>query len=132
MWIKLIPWAGWPLAALMFFFWVGLKEDLAQQVEICNVQKLETIAAAERMSREALLNAREREQIERDSIIQAEREARLQANLARETAELKADEAQAIIRRLIEEAGNNEDATVAQVCLNTDVPDSILDSIRVQ
>ena len=132
MWIKLIPWAGYAVAAVMFSLWLGLTKDLAQQVEICNVQKLETIAAAERMSREALLNAREREERERGLIIQAEREARLQANLARESAELSAAEAQATIRRLIEEASNNEDATVGQVCLNTGVPDSVLDSIRVQ
>ena len=44
MWIRLLPYAGWPLAALLFFFWIGLKEDLAQQVELCNQQKLQTVA----------------------------------------------------------------------------------------
>ena len=132
MWIKYLPYAGWPLAAIMFTLWLGLKEDLAQHVEICNQQKLEVIVESERIAREALSEAREREEEERRSIIRAEREARLQATLGREAAELSANEAQETIRRLIEEASNNEDATVAQVCLNTNVPDSVLEPIRVQ
>ena len=130
--LKLLPWAGWPIALMFFFFWLGLKEDLAQQVELCNQQKLETVATAERLAREALSEAHQRELDERAALLQDETEARRLADMAREVAEDGAIAAQETIRRLTEEARGAENATIEQVCLLTPVPDDILDDLRVQ
>lgn len=128
--LKLLPWAGWPIALMFFFFWLGLKEDLAQQVELCNQQKLETVATAERLAREALSEAHQRELDERAALLQDETEARRLADMAREVAEDGAIAAQETIRRLMREAQTDETATIAQVCLGTDIDTAILGGLR--
>ena len=128
--LKAIPWLGYPIALMFFFFWLGLKEDLAQQVELCNQQKLETVAIAERLAREALSEAHSRELAERASLLQDEQEARRLADMAREMAEDGAIAAQETIRRLQREAETDENATLAQLCLGADIDLAIIDGLR--
>ena len=127
---KLLPYAGWPLAAMMFFFWLGLKEDLAQQVELCNQQKLQSIMEAEKLTRETLQASLDKRLRELEALALSESRAREVAETARLAAEAGASDAQAIIRRLTAEAQGAEDATLEQVCLLTGVPADLLDGLR--
>jgi len=128
--VKAIPYLGWPLAAAMFFLWLGLKEDLAQQIEICNQEKLESIAQAERLTREAVQMSLDRRLRELEAIALAESNARQAAETARAEAEAGATNAQNTIRRLMREAENDETATIESVCLNVDIPASALSGLR--
>lgn len=127
---KLLPYLGWPIAALLFTFWLGLKEDLAQQVELCNQDKLQTIAVAERQAREALQGSYERRLTELEGIAMRESEARRSAEIAAEQASVGAAEAQATIRRLMRETGN--ESSLEEACLVVDVPALALDGLRSQ
>ena len=128
--LKAIPWAGYGVAALMFWFWIGLKEDLAQQVELCNQQKLESVAEAERLTRTALQASLDRRLSELEGIAEAESNARQMAEAERQVASEAASDAQATIRRLIAEAETDETQTIEQICLLTDVPTAILDGLQ--
>ena len=127
---KLIPWAGYPIAVLMFTFWLGLKEDLAQQVELCNQQKLQSVAEAEKLTRETLQASLDRRLRELEAAALAESEARRIAEAARLRAEAGAQDAQDTIRRLTAEARGAENATIEQECLLTEVPTEILTGLR--
>ena len=127
---KFLPYAGFPLAAVMFWFWLGVKEDLAQQVELCNQQKLVAVVEAERLTRETLQASLDGRLRELEALAQAETEARQLAEAARIAAESGAADAQATIRRLVDEAQGAEDATIEQTCLLTTVPADLLSGMR--
>ena len=127
---KALPYLGYPLAALMFFFWLGLKEDLAQQVELCNQQKLQSVAEAERLTRETLQASLDRRLRELEAAALAESEARRIAEAARLRAEAGAQDAQDTIRRLTAEARGAENATIEQECLLTAVPVDLVSILR--
>ena len=128
--LKLLPWAGWVLLVIMTGLYLGKRDDLAEAVEICNQQKLETVATAERLAREALSEAHQRELDERAALLQDETEARRLADMAREVAEDGAIAAQKTIRRLQREAETDENATLAQLCLGADIDLAIIDGLR--
>ena len=129
-WARLIPWAGYGVAALMFWLWLGLKEDLARQVELCNQDKLRSVAEAENIAREALQEAHSRRLAQIEALVRAERDARKLAEMARADALAGAESAQNTIRRLMREAENNETATIESVCLNADIPADALSGLR--
>ena len=131
-WARLIPWAGYGVAALLFWLWLGLKEDLARQVELCNQDKLRSVAEAENIAREALQEAHRREIAERDSIIAGQRKALALAATGATEATTKAEQAQATAERLIREAREAENATIVQTCVVTPVPDDLVTSISLQ
>lgn len=128
--IKVIPWAGYGVAAIMFWFWLGLKEDLAQQIELCNQQKLQSVAEAEHLARESLQASLDKRLRELEALAVSESNARQMAEAARLAAESGANDAQATIRRLTEEARHAETATIEQQCLTVSVDSSILASLR--
>ena len=122
MWIRLLPYAGWPLAALLFWFWLEGREDLAKEVEACNTRTITTVAQAESAARSALQASFELRVRELELLAQGEREAREMAELAASEARVGAESAQATIRRLMNEAENDEIVTIERVCLNTAIP----------
>lgn len=129
-WSKVIPWAGYPLALALFWFWLEGRENLAAQVEICNNQKLQAVADAERTVREALAAATERERVAAMERVRRAQAAAESATAARLEAEEQASRAQATIRRLMREVNENENVTVEQACLAVDVPADIVSSLR--
>ena len=129
-WARLIPWAGYGVAALLFWLWLGLKEDLARQVELCNQDKLRSVAEAENIAREALQEAHSRRLAQIEALVRAERDARKLAEMARSDAENEALAAQETIRAMMRDADNDETATIEQACLNVNLPDAVVDGLR--
>jgi len=125
-WAKLLPYAGWPLAAMMFWFWLEGRENLAKEVERCNTDKIATVAEAEAAARQAIQSSFERRVRDLELMAQSEREARTLAEMAAAEARTGAESAQATIRRLMREADDDEIVTIERVCLNTTVPADIL------
>ena len=125
-WTKLIPWAGYPIAALMFWFWLEGRENLAIEIEACNTRTIETVAEAESVARRALQSSHERRLRDMEIIAKNEREAREAAEMAASDARIGAETAQATIRRLINEANNDEMVTIERACLSADIPADIL------
>lgn len=129
-WAKIAPYLGWPLAAIMFSLWLGLREDLAEQAAVCNQQKLTAVAEAERLTREMIQDANSRRLLELENIVKREQDARALAEMAGNDAKTAAAAAQETIRRLMQEVNNSETATIEQVCLLTTVPADALDGLR--
>ncbi|MCP5010653.1 MAG: hypothetical protein GY942_11780, partial [Aestuariibacter sp.] len=74
---------GYVLAGFLFFMGMGLREDLGRLEEQCNTEKIEAIAEAERLARQAAYAAYKR-QLDNEAIM------RRQANKARDLAEMRA------------------------------------------
>ena len=126
MWIRLLPYAGWPLAALMVWFYLGTRDELVKEVEACNTRTITTVAEAEAEARRALQASFELRVRELELLAQGEREARTIAELAASEARAGAETAQATIRRLMQEANDDETVTIERACLNVDIPADIL------
>ena len=118
--VRFLPYAGWPLAVLLFFLWLDGRENLAAEVERCNADKMAAVAEAEAITRqatEANLQARLTELAE---IAERERHARAIAEEARAIAESRPVEVREIIRRVAD----------ANACMDTDIPSVVLDELR--
>lgn len=122
MWLRLLPWAGWPLAAAIFVLWLDARDDLAAEIERCNADKLASIAEAERIVRTASKEAYEAR------LAELTRRA-AKANEAREIAERAAQEAR---ERTIETRTIVREIASAdpEGCLNQPLPAVIIDSLR--
>lgn len=118
--LRLLPYAGWPLAGVLFWFWLGAREDLAAEIERCNVDKLASIAKAEQVAREATEAAHLRRITELESQAQRERKAREIAEAARIEAENRPVEVRTVIQRIADE----------HACLTTLIPDAVVDRLR--
>lgn len=129
-WSKIVPWAGYPIALALFWFWMEGRENLAAQVESCNTDKIRSVAEAERTVREALAAATERERAAVAERLRRAQAATETATAARLEAEAQADRAQATIRRLMREVSEDEDVEIEQACLAVDVDSNALDSLR--
>ena len=125
-WSRLIPWAGYPIAALLFWFWLGERDSVIEERESCNTDKITAVAEAEAAARRALQASFELRVRELELLAQGEREAREMAELAASEARTGAETAQATIRRLMNETENDETVTIERVCLNTAIPADIL------
>ena len=131
MWIRLLPYAGWPLALFVGWLWIGAKEDLATEIERCNTDKMAAVAAAEKVTRETLQAAHDRKVAE--LVRQAE-----SANRAREIADEEQDRATSgtaqrdeTITILMLEA-SIDDIPDSKECLNVFALNSSLDGFHVQ
>ena len=127
---KLIPWAGYGVAALMFTLWLNARDAIIEEREGCNQDKLQAVAEAENIAREALQSSLDRRLRDLEALALSESNARREAEAARAMAEAGASDAQDTIRRLMREAANDETATIESVCLNADIPDDALAGLR--
>ncbi len=130
--IKYLPWVGWLLLAAMTSLYLGKRDDLAAQIESCNTDKVQAVADAEKAVREALVAAQERERVEAVERVRRAQAAAVRASEARLEAQQQADRAQATIRRLMREVGENETVEIEQACLAVDVPADIINDLRVR
>lgn len=127
--IKYLPYVGWPIAVALFLFWLDGRENLAKEIERCNSDKLQSIAAAERAVRERLENAHAKELADAAHRLWKEQNARHIADAARHAAEKQAAEAQALIRDLMNEDSQDE-TDVGKACMHIDVPADIVDRLQ--
>ena len=111
---------GYLIAAFLFWLLLETKEDLGAEIAQCNADKMTAIAEAERVTRTALQDAMNREVARLEEILEAERNARMIAENRRLEAEARLPEVRTIIREVA-----NEDA-----CIDTSVPDAVLNSLR--
>ena len=125
MWFRLLPWAGWVLAGLIFWFWLGAKEDLAAEVERCNSDKLSAIAEAENITRLAERKAAQQRLAQVEQVAEKEKQAREIAEDAAELAEAGQVQQQMRIRELELEA-SIDDIPDSNECLNVFVPGRVL------
>ena len=127
--LKFAPWLGWPIAAMLFWFWIGAKENLAAEVERCNADKLSAIAEAEQVAREATQRAAQQRISMLERQAERERKAREIAAQTASDAESRARGAQQTIRELMARAPQESDIDPKD-CLNVPVPGDIIDSLR--
>ena len=128
--IKYLPWIGWVLLAAMTSLYLGKRDELAESIEACNADKLQSVAEAEKLTRETLQASLDRRLRELEAAALAESEARRIAEAARLRAEAGAQDAQDTIRRLTAEARGAENATIEQECLLTAVPVDLVSILR--
>ena len=111
---------GYVAAAVLFWLLLETKEELGAEISHCNTQKALAVAEAERITREALQTAMDERIAQLEEILASERNARAIAEAAKEEAESRLPEVREVIREVA-----SEDA-----CIDTTVPDAVLDSLR--
>lgn len=111
---------GYVAAALLFWLLLEAREDLGAEIAQCNADKIEAVAEAERITREAMQIAMDERVAQLEARLWDESNARRIAEEARVEAESRLPEVRTIIREVA-----SEDA-----CIDTTVPDAVLDSLR--
>ena len=119
--LRLLPFAGWPLAAIVFWLWLGVRDDLAAEVERCNTDKLTSVLAAERISSQAQREAAKERIIQLTQQVALEKKAAQIANDAAIAAESRPVEVREVIKRVSD----------ANLCLKTDIPADLVDALRL-
>ena len=117
----MMPWltiGGWAGTALFFFMYLGLRDDLASEVEQCNTDKITAVAEAERVTREML------NEVHQNALAELARQTD-RAERAREIAEEAARIAESRPPRVVEVIRESDDA-----CLDAVIPADITDSLR--
>jgi len=112
--------SGYAAAAVLFWFWIEAREDLAAQVEACNADKLRTVAEAEHVARQAEREAAARTVAELVRITEQTERARLAALRAAQLAESRPAEVREVIRRVTDPTG----------CLRSPVPAAVAERLR--
>jgi len=118
--IKFLPYAGWPLAILFYFLWQGVQEDLADEINACEMAKMAMVAEASEAARKAQGAAFAKQIRELRLLAQDAEDALKIAEDARLAAEARPPEVREVIRRVAD----------ANACLNTDMPVELVDSLR--
>ena len=111
---------GYALAAVFFFLWIGVKEDLAAEIERANTDKLSAALEAEKITREALSAAEARRVRE----LAAFAEETAGAIAAAKDALVEAQNRPVQVRTVIERV-RDQDA-----CIDTDVHPELLSCLR--
>lgn len=119
--LKFLPYAGWPLAGLMFWFWLGARDDLAAEIERCNTDKLASVLEAERIASKAEREAAQRRIIQLTRQVELEKEAAEIANAAAIAAKSRPVEVREVIKRVSD----------ANLCLKTAIPADLVDALRL-
>lgn len=118
--LKFLPWAGWPIAAMLFFFWLDGRENLAMETERCNTDKMTAVAEASEVARLAVVRASTAREKQLEAMAESERRARHIAEDARVAAESRPARVVEVIKRV----------AITDACINTAVPADLLDSLR--
>lgn len=119
--LKFLPYAGWPLAGLIFWFWLGVRDDLAAEIERCNTDKLAAVLEAERIASQAQREAADERIIQLTRQVELEKKAAAIANDAAIAAEARPVEVREVIKRVSD----------ANLCLDTAIPSELIDALRL-
>ena len=111
---------GYVLAGFLFWLLLEAREDLGEEREQCNSDKLAAVAAAEEALRNATIDSYE-ERIQQLEKIAADEVA---ARAIAEQAAIEAAARPAEVREIIREVASENS------CIDTAVPDAVLDSLR--
>ena len=111
---------GYVLAGLLFWALLETREDLGEERAQCNADKLAAVAAAESTLREAEVAAYEDRIDQLEKLAADETAARA---IAEEAARLAANQPERVRTVIREVASENS-------CIDTAVPDAVLDSLR--
>jgi hypothetical protein len=111
---------GYLLAALLFWAWINVKEDLASQREACNTAVQASAAQAQKVAREVSQAAFEARLAQKEAQITSERNAREIADRARLAAESRPERVKTVIR----------DSASSDRCLEMTIPINVIDSLR--
>lgn len=112
--------AGYAVAGVLLWLLLEAKEDLGAEIAQCNADKIMAIAEAERLTREAMQVAMDERVAQLEARLWDESNARRIAEEARVEAESRLPTVRTIIREV---ASENE-------CIDTVVPDAVIDSLR--
>lgn len=112
--------AGWLAAALTGWLWLQARDDVAQQQEQCNREKVEAIAEAERVAREASEKAAAEAVAVLAQRLETETKARYVAAEAARIANSRPERVREVIRRVAD----------ADSCVDMPVPADIVGSLR--
>lgn len=123
MWLKIIPWVG---CFLLGGLLLNAHQEIGEQVGQCNTEKLEAVAQAEVITREAQQRAFAVREAQLTQQFEDAETARKAATFARDKAEQKADESNQQIRKLELEASIDEIPDSTE-CLNVFVPGGLWD-----
>lgn len=111
---------GYAAAATLLWLLLEAREDLGAEIAQCNADKALAVAEAERITREALQTAMDERIAQLEARLWDEANARRIAEEARVEAESRLPEVRTIIREVASE----------NACIDTAVPDAVLDSLR--
>jgi len=118
-----MPWVtigGYAAAAVLLWLWLETRDDLAAEVERCNVDKIQSILDAEILLREADREAAEATAAELARQLTLEQKARQIADTAAREAESRPVRVRTVIREVASE----------NLCLDTAVPAAVLNELR--
>lgn len=112
--------AGYAAAGALLWLFIGAKADLAAEVEACNTRAETAAREAVEATKEAQIAAYERQIAEISLLHRKEADARLIAEQAAREAQNAPERVRTIVKEL----------KVENACLDSIVPDPILDSLR--
>jgi hypothetical protein len=131
MMVRLLPYVGaWAIitsasSALLFWLWLGVRDDLAAEIERCNTDKEAAVAAAEEVTRIRLQEAFQERLRELEAQVRREARAREIAADAASQAESRANRAMNEAAVRIREIERNANASLPEKCAITVVPDDL-------
>ena len=111
---------GYALAALLLWAYIDAKSDIKAEQERCNSEKLEAVAEARRVVRDAEIAAMERHIDDLTKLVHDADQARLIAEEAAELARNKPAKVRTVIREVAS----------ANACIDTAVPAAVINSLR--
>lgn len=118
--LRFLPYAGWPLAAILGWMWLEAREDLAAEKERCNADKLSAIVEAEKITREAQERAFGQRIAQLERIADQREVARRIAEEARIEAENRPEKVRTVIERV----------RLQDACIDTSVHPDLLGCLR--
>jgi hypothetical protein len=100
---RFLPYAGWPLAALIFYFYLGARDQIVEERESCNADKLTSALESSELARTALQEAAERRFAELEALALSADRARRIAESARLEAESRPERVRTVVREVSRE-----------------------------
>ena len=119
-WLIYLTGAGWAVSVVFGWLWLGARDDVAREQQLCNAEKLAAVAEAQKTARQAAQDASEQTIAGLVARIERERKAREIAIRAASEAEKRPERVRTVIRRVAD----------ANSCIDMPVPVDILDSMR--
>ena len=104
--------------ALTFNRWQSAKDDVTAAVEKCNQDKLRSIAAAERVTREVMQENADRREAALQRQLEREAQARKDTHAAKVKAERRAAAQAEQLRQMAEDAFDEDELPDSNACLN--------------
>ena len=129
MWLRVLPWLGWPAAALLVWFYLGERDNRIEAET--TLDDVSVDLEAEQLSHAATREEYQRRIAEREAAAKREREARQAIERERLNAEQRIEEAETTIQQLMIEAAT-DDIPDSDECLNVFYTHAAIDELRLR